>query len=186
MNGNGLRVAAAAVIGVLLLGGAYYLFGGRRGARRRRPCDADRRRWHRPPRQPPCLRPALRRSSRHEGHDPGRALWHAFDGSEAAKQPDAEIKRFYLINPDGSGLRESMPGQPTAGKDQRVCRPTGRRWSSQATGSPDQIWLAAIDGSAPDLVDCLPVPGGLSRLRAGRAADRRLALRRYNGQPRRP
>ena len=77
---------------------------------------------------------------------------NAFDGSEAANEPNAEIRRFYLINADGSGLREFMPGQPAGGKDHASVSPDGTKVAFASHGTADQIWLAAIDGDAPVLV----------------------------------
>ena len=57
-----------------------------------------------------------------------------------------------MINPDGSGLREFMPGQPAGGKDHASLSPDGTKVAFASHGNADQIWLAAIDGDAPVLV----------------------------------
>ncbi len=153
MNGNVFRVAAAAVIGVLVLGGAYYLFGGGGGPDIGAPATPT-----------PTLSagasaaalPAAEpdgRPSRHDGHDPARALWQRvrrIGGRQETGRRD--VRRLYLISPDGSGLREFMPGQPAAGKYKASVSPTGRRWSSQVKATPSRSGRRSIDGSAPELV----------------------------------
>ena len=155
-----MRVAAAAVIGVLLLGGALLPLRRRRGARRRRPCNADadagaERLGRR-------AVPAASPTADLRGMKGTILLEHfgnAFDGSEAANEPNAEIRRFYLINPDGSGLREFMPGQPAGGKDHASVSPDGTKVAFASHGNSDQIWLAAHRrGRSRARVRRLPVP----------------------------
>ena len=152
MNGNGFRVAAAAVIGVLLLGGAYYLFGGGGGPDVGAPATSTPTLA---PSASAAVVPAASPTADLRGMKGTILLEHfgnAFDGSEAANEPNAEIRRFYLINPDGSGLREFMPGQPAGGKDHASLSPDGTKVAFASHGNADQIWLAAIDGDAPVLV----------------------------------
>ena len=153
MNGNMFRVAAAAVIGVLLLGGAAYLFGGggpdigAPATPTATPAPAAT--------ASAAAQPAASPTADLRGMKGTILLEHfgnAFDGSEAANEPNAEIRRLYLINPDGSGLREFMPGQPAAGKDHPSVSPDGTKVVFAGHVNSDQIWLAAIDGDAPKLV----------------------------------
>ncbi len=151
MNGNVLRVAAAAVIGVLLLGGAAYLFGGG-GPDIGAPATPT---TQPSPSASAAALPAPSPTADLRGMTGTILLEHfgnAFDGSEAANEPDAELRRLYLISPDGSGLREFMPDQPAAGKYKASVSPDGTKVVFTSQGNSEQIWQAMIDGSAPELV----------------------------------
>ena len=86
----------------------------------------------------------------HEGHE--YMLEHfgnAFDGSEAANEPNAEIRRFY-----SSTQRQRpagfMPGQPAGGKDHASLSPDGtKRWPSQVTATPTRSGLPPSMGTLP-------------------------------------
>ena len=152
MNGNVLRVAAAAVIGVLLLSGGYYLFGGGGGPgigalATPTPTLA--------PSASSAAVPAASPTADLRGMKGTILLEHfgdAFDGSEAAKEPDAEDRAVLPDQP----RRERPAGvhsRPAGGRQgPRECVAQRDEGGLHKSRHPDQIWLAAISGSAPELV----------------------------------
>lgn len=86
----------------------------------------------------------------------------ALDGTELdSVNYHAERARFYLMNPDGSALKELLPGQPTAGENMADISPDGTKVVFQdwpETAAP-KIYEAHLDGSGFHVIstpcDCL-------------------------------
>lgn len=83
---------------------------------------------------------------------PGRLLvqhfGNALDGSERSNtNPDYEKSRFYLMNPDGSGLTELLPGRPAGGKNMADISPDLKKVVFMDWSDTPKIHEVHLDGT---------------------------------------
>ncbi len=85
---------------------------------------------------------------------PGRLLvqhlGNALDGSEAdPADGNYDRRRLYLMNPDGSGISELLPGQPASGKVHADVSPDGTKvvFQDPRAETTSRIYEANLDGT---------------------------------------
>ncbi|HVQ22689.1 MAG TPA: hypothetical protein VMT36_05405, partial [Candidatus Saccharimonadia bacterium] len=147
MNGNVLRVAAAAVIGVLLLGGGYYLFGGGVPNVGGRPTPS--------PSSTVAPSGGVKVVQQAYTARPGWILLEHFganapDGSGPATGPDG--RSLWLIRADGSQLHELAPGIPLDGKIEPDWSPDGSHVVFGTVDPKEVIYETDLDGAASQVV----------------------------------
>ena len=73
---------------------------------------------------------------------------NALDGTELdADGYNADRVRFYLMNPDGSELKELLPGQPAGGKNMADISPDGTKVVFQDGWGYNQLHEVRLDGT---------------------------------------
>ena len=84
---------------------------------------------------------------------PGRLLvqhlGNALDGSESgATGANFDKRRFYLMNPDGTGISELAPGQPATGKNHADISPDHKKvvFNDTPAEGPSRIYEVGLDG----------------------------------------
>lgn len=177
-----LRVGMAAIIGLLLLGGAIYVFGGGGWPE----IGAHVTPTPTPNEVPsgavvsPGSSPTAKPGSLSSGLIMLEHFGHALDGSEATNLPELDVKRVYMINADGTGLHEFLPGQPSTGKLFPGWSPDGTRIVFADRADHPQIWEADLAGGSPRLIS---TPCDCGETMPSYAPDgKRIAFVRYDGK----